>query len=543
MDQELKKLVLMDFNFLYEYTTLDFDNKTKEAILPQSLVGRLLEGHGPYFGEYFKDKEKLENVEYEEILKILGLDKQKNLDYRTRLIKEVCDWAMDTIQNPPEVIRFLNNSGKPLARIESLRNIEYPIEKMGTVFKGLIASFMDSDYWRERTIQTHPKTLDGEIFTMGYGQEEPINLNKLEASDQTSIRLQTEEHTKEQIKELRKQGIIEKLENSKEFSIKKGIKNMYIRGKMGLGGCDDAMLNSIGLIHGAEAYPLGILIDFLDTMGKHCNLVIKGGVDEVLGQNATQLWKKKYNQQIILPKDITDVIYLGAKNNFPKINFSSSCRRFMEFAENSSQPTFMEHYNWILNGTVPTKHKLGFEGVNNETFYKKLTQRFDSYELKECVKKQKQKPTQIQLQIPTNILSKKTIPKKIRPIFYSLGELLSQQGIPENEIQKIYINVPLFNFGTYSSRLELEDLGNKQGLIDNRNVQLCNVPSKRRINKKLEGRDYKELQKKFHSSLDMVLISAKEAIIIKKDEGDYLNSKIRKKFQQSYGKNARFIFH
>ena len=535
MDRELEDLTRADFSYVYDNTNLDWDDRTKKAMLPQSTRGRIIEGHGPYFHEYFKEHKKLNDISYEEILSILKIDEKENLDYRTQLAIEVRDWVFNLITKPSDPIRFVNKEGKPLSRSKSLGELVFPLEKRNIILKGLIASFMDSDYYRKRTVAKYGTTLNDEKMIMGYGQEEPFDLEILESSNQTPRKLETEEHTEQQIKLLRTQGLIKKL-NGSDWSLTDGnIKNLYVRGKKGDGGCDDASLSSIGLIHGAEAYLLGILFDFLDTVGKYCNLNANGGIDESLGISASKLLKEGF----ISPEEIMQIIYLGAKRNFPNIEFSSSARRLMEIAPNSTEPTFMEHYKWIKNGTRPPSHKLGFEGLLNQKFYDRLAQRFVLSGLKKYVPKhqEKEKPKKVQ----SNNLSKRSIPKRLKNTFNSLKQILQEQGISESEIQRVYLNVPLFNNGKYSTRLDLENMCGKEGIMGNREVQICKVPSNRRTKKRINEKGHKFLNRNINSSLDLVIFSEKGAIIIEK--GKHTRTNIKKKFEQNYGKNVRSVIY
>lgn len=536
----LKKLICDDFDYLYDKLNLSWDDKTKEAMLPQSVQGRLIEGHGPYFKEYVEiSGKKPPFVSYTEILSVLNMDIKENFDYRTQLAGEIREWFLNLVTQSSGIIRFTAPYGKYLARNKGLKELNFPIERKDVVLKGLIAAFMDSDYWRRRTVSKYGVTFNGEKLNMGYGKEEPINLDVLNSFDQTSKILESEEHDEQQIRVLREKGLIKKL-NSDDWVLTDGtVNNMYIRGKVGSGGCDDATLTSIGLVHGPEAFIAGIQIDFLDTVGKYCNWIANGGIDESLGITISKLLKEGF----ISPDEIMQAIYLGAKNNFPYIGFSSSARRFVEIVGKSSKPTFLEHYEWIKDGTRPASHKLGFEGMVNEFFYDKMAQRFVSYGLKEYVlnhskKKNTKKPF-------TKSISKRSLPKKSKNIFSHLDEILSDRDISENEINSVYVNVPLFNLGKRASRIDLDSLCGKAGLVEDRNVQVCKIPSNRRVNRKLHDKDYKNLKQKFHSSLDLVLFSDKGAIIIKtKDKNKkFHRGSLKQKFEQTYGQNVMSVIY
>ena len=164
-------------------------------------------------------------------------------------------------------------------------------------------------------------------------------------------------------------------------------KNLFVRYSPGLGVCDDAAMLTIGKIYGPEAMLFAYLIDATDTYGKNVLNPVNGGVDEQIGVDIQNYWEETTKHPLVSEDEITRVIYLAAKDNSPRINFSSSHRRFCQYeatksGELSSRPTILNHMNYLFRNDNPDDYpiNLGFDRFWAPNFYKYMEQRWSSYE-------------------------------------------------------------------------------------------------------------------------------------------------------------------
>lgn len=110
-----------------------------------------------------------------------------------------------------------------------------------------------------------------------------------------------------------------------------------------------------------------------------------------MGDYISAKWKERWGEDLLTPKEITDIIYLGAKNTFGDIEFSTSHRRFVEYEHTQNEeddslemqkaPTFMNHLEYVRTGKEEN-FELGFQRHNSRAFYKNMRARFITAGLK-----------------------------------------------------------------------------------------------------------------------------------------------------------------
>jgi len=122
----------------------------------------------------------------------------------------------------------------------------------------------------------------------------------------------------------------------------------------------------------------GWCMDTVDTYTKFISDNSKDGMDEYLGEYIAARWKEKYNEDLVSPKEVMEIIYLGAKANHPNLIVSSSHRRFVQIESGSSQPTINNHIDFVL-GKKPDRFKMGYEGGDSKEFYDSMSKRFNCF--------------------------------------------------------------------------------------------------------------------------------------------------------------------
>ena len=248
----------------------------------------------------------------------------------------------------------------------------YPIKICKDTFRGAaLAARMDSGFWREKTLQMFPKNLKGENWALGYGDEYPVDLKMLYDHGLTERDLADKPHSLEEIMNYTALKII--IDSEKPIQ---NAQNLFIRRKVGPGGCDDGCLLTIGKYYGVDAMLLAFLVDAADTYGKFLKNGIRGGHDGMLGD----LVEKKFDKKLLNEYETCRVIYLGAKNNFPQIDFSSSHRRFCQIESGQNLPTILNHYYYLQEGIRPRRYKLGANQVSTTYFYNSMETRWNLFE-------------------------------------------------------------------------------------------------------------------------------------------------------------------
>jgi hypothetical protein len=358
-----------DFNFLvreqfwdlFYSVKLDIDDCTKSLLLPQSVLGRAIEGHG-----VFRNNRHPEAT-MESIISATGQNPLFVKHQRQLLVDELTECIDRLIDGKTKYLT--NTEGAPIYRINFLKDSELDLDK--ETFKGaVIAGRMDSIDWRLKTLEHYSgKTLNGKCLELGGGKEFPINISRLKSMNLSLESLANENHSPETIQQYKSAGVIT---NKKEDITE----TAYVRYKVGKGTCDDAALIRIGRNHGISAMLLGFCIDATDTYGKFVENALEGGIDENIGEHIAERWKKKYKEELVTPEECMDVIYFAAKKNCPEIPISSSHRRFIQYEGGSSFPTFINHIRFMQGKQVPS-FRMGMERIKSKKFYKKINQRLE----------------------------------------------------------------------------------------------------------------------------------------------------------------------
>jgi hypothetical protein len=359
--KEFSSLARRQFWEMFHSSKLDLDDYTKTLLLPQSVLGRAIEGHG-----VFRNNRHPEAT-MESIISSIGMNSDL-VKYKRQLMVDDFFRCINNIFDG-KTKRLVTKHGAPIYGIDFLKDFELELDK--ETFKGaVIAGRMDSIDWRLKTLEHYSnKTLNGKPLELGGGKEFPIDILRLREMNLSLESLANENHSPEIIQQYKSTGVIT---NKKEDITE----TAYIRYQVGKGTCDDAALIRIGVNHGISAMLLGFCIDATDTYGKFIENIVEGGIDEFIGEHIAKRWKEKYNEELVTPEECMDIIYFAAKRNYPEIPISSSHRRFIQSEAGSSSPTFVNHLKFIQGEKVPS-FKMGMERIKSKKFYTKINQRLE----------------------------------------------------------------------------------------------------------------------------------------------------------------------
>jgi hypothetical protein len=262
------------------------------------------------------------------------------------------------------------------------------------------ASRMDSAYMRNKTMELYPIDFNGNPLIIGTGTCHIGNYDKLKEFNISITELAENKHSKKQINDLHKKGIIDK--NGKKYrkaneEYKENQINVFIRETLGEGCCDDATLIAIGLMHkkqnglesALDAFYGGAMIDTVDTIDKVGAMPIFGGTDEHLGHYINNRYRDATGKDLVSDEEICKAILMGSKGNWPNFTHSSSVRRFhqLEHFENGKYITALQaHMNYIRTGEITKGVKLGFSQVQSDIFYQAFNTRLEIAQKKDLIK-------------------------------------------------------------------------------------------------------------------------------------------------------------
>ncbi len=370
------RLIREQYEDLDKNLELDLDKNLRKYLIPQTVHGRALEGHGSHFNGQARP-----DISMGQIFEAIGTDPSEARAKRQEMMQDFLYCTDDLIDG--KINRLVDRTGKPIYGIPSLEDFQLEVDK--EFFKGgALVGRMDSPLWRERTKQNYKKNLRNVPLRLGYGEELPIDLEKLREHNVLLASFADKPHNLEELTVLQAKGvIIPKGETpSKEFE------NCFVRYSCGCGICDDAALISIGLLHGPSAMMLGFAIDATDTYTKFCQNKVQGGFDEFIGAHIERRWQEKYNEPLVSDKQTMEIIYLGAKDTLKISGFSSSHRRLIEYEESvrkdragkevktrQERPTILNHLRFVTHGEAQD-FNLGFDRCHSLAFYENMRERF-----------------------------------------------------------------------------------------------------------------------------------------------------------------------
>ena len=374
--EKYQELVRAQYAELDTTINLDLHPELKRFLLPQTIHGRALEGHGRFF-----DGQAKPNISMEQIFREAGVDPVEARAKRQGMMEDFL-YCVDDLMDG-KIDRLVDRTGKPIYGIPFLEDFKLEVDK--EFFKGgVLVGRMDTPLWREKTKQHYQVNLRKAPLRLGYGEELPINAEKLQEHNIAFTSLASSPHSLEDLTVLQAKGVIVPKEDQTT-----AFENFFVRYSCGSGICDDAALISLGLIHGPSAMILGFAIDATDTYTKFCQNRVPGGFDEFIGAHIEKRWQEKYGESLVSDNETKTIIYLGAKDTY-KMNstFSSSHRRLIQYEESvrtdtrgnekrikQSKPTILNHLGFVTHGETQD-FELGFERFPSLVFYENMRERF-----------------------------------------------------------------------------------------------------------------------------------------------------------------------
>lgn len=369
-----KRLAQIELQKLKEDTKLCVRPEIHNLLLLQSLDGRIRSGHGGFVGN------AIPNITFDEVCTLVDLNAQTIRKERQALVSDVDMFIKEVAQGKRDY--YKNRDGFPVYGITFLQKKGLRIRNPKQALKGaVLASFMDSAHYRKRTIDTYGVQLDWQSpLEIGSGEEVLMDLDKLKHYEMSPHIFAEGAWSIEWLKDI---GIAVDNKRSKDNNVT----NVFVRSEHGAGVCDDAALLSIGKLYGLEAMLFGYLVDATDTYGKFIKYPVNGGVDEQIGHDLQEYWKKEHGKPLVSEEEITRIIYLGAKRNVPRLRFSSSHRRFCEHektfgGKKSKRPTFLNHVNFLYKNDNPLSYPylLGFDRFESHKFYGRMLERWEAFD-------------------------------------------------------------------------------------------------------------------------------------------------------------------
>mgnify|MGYP005623226363 CR=1 FL=1 len=379
-DQLYQKLVKKELKELKANLNIGIARKFLDYLLPQTINGRAQNGHGG-FGNRGKGSSGIVHAfpqsTIESTVIAAGLDpdvikggRRKEIDKVWDLTEEMIDLAVSG-KNDLYDINPRNLMGT---------NFHFPLIRPAAWPLGIITvGFMDSEFYRNLSMQHYPTKIGGGPFTVGTGSSYLIDKEELRKCSM-DVDIFQFEHSQKAIDYLRNLKVIVKKDGP-------NVDSDYIRLRSGSGVCDDmAMIMAgkyFGRLNGKEsikerqekrengvtAVVSGYLADAIDTHDKYVKDPIEGGLDDALAQFASDEWERQTGDVIVTPEDNTRIIYFGAKKNTYDFNTSSSHRRLSQKCGTITRPTIMSHIAFV-KGESPGKFRMGFQGLKSEVFYK-----------------------------------------------------------------------------------------------------------------------------------------------------------------------------
>jgi len=263
--KEFNQLIKDQFEETFYDNHLAIDDKTKELLLPQTILGNAQKGHRKFY------QNARPETTMTDIIQALNMNPEIVRQERQELMEDFKNCILDIFLHGKETLT--NRDGKPIYGVKFLE--DFQIKPTKEFFQGgALVGRMDTAMWRQCTKRYSPKNLKGKLFELGCGEEHPINTSELERLYLNVTKLAEEPHSKQDLKE---KGIIV---NKERLALGPPYENLFVRYEKGLGVCDDMALTSIGLIYGKPAAHLGFCIDATDTYTKFCKNEVEGGYDK-----------------------------------------------------------------------------------------------------------------------------------------------------------------------------------------------------------------------------------------------------------------------
>lgn len=348
----------------------------KQILLPQSVTGHALYGHS-HFSDSAGKPMVFADASIEKVVDCINPDvspvQQSIAQCRENLLIEFFNTLTDHIKQ--SAMRLVNKDGRGLMGFKYFEQVEVDIPAF---LKGFyLGAMMDNLYYRQMANQVHKVDLHGAFFEMGGGEIYLVDEDRFKATGLRTRDLTDKAISLTDIQKMKEYGIVldDQLAVRDNHTL-----GLYFRLKEGSGVCDDAALIYIGRRFGIDAFWGAFVADACDTYDKYVIHYKTNGYDEFFAQYFNQYWIETHHESLISQEDVVDIIFMSAEENYPKISFSSSHRRLVQYEEDSKIPTILNHLNFIKLAPVENI-PLGFERFPSRDFYTILNTRSDIIKL------------------------------------------------------------------------------------------------------------------------------------------------------------------
>ncbi len=351
-----RDLIWRDFKGMHKKEDLLTDPVVEDLLFMQTIEGHAHNGDGAFKGRKFVD------TTLSDIVEALGRDVFVVRSGRQMLIDEIYQYA-ERVMSGENLTRLVNRKDEPLMRCPLF--LEWEVNAPD-ILRGLYLGGLMDDF------DVRKKANDRFHINMGGGKPYLIDVNRMEQMGLNGEILAHGEH-EDKLDEYVKKGLIIPDPEKADFLNHTDIRFQYIRRKKGLGVSDDSAVVVGGLLYNVSVALGAYLADAIDTIDKFS---LK--FTEQDGELAFNI-KKNFSLLNITDEDVFSFIYLvsipnGAEHKIP----DSSQRYFLRIDKDSNITALDSHYRFVTG--KPYRHfKISYESVLNETFYKYIKKRVETF--------------------------------------------------------------------------------------------------------------------------------------------------------------------
>lgn len=321
-DPRLVRIVKIDYEQLIEREVLDTSEDIERLILLQSIEGHAQNGHCAF------NRLKYVNVDTNDVVRILQLDRESIKKRRQGLIDEIFIWVDDWMKEV-ENDRLVNRDGKPFLRIPHLSH--YKVNP-ADVFRGLyLGGLRDNVDVRSEVEREYG-------IMIGGGKTYIIDTYKMKEMGLDSEKLACEDNG-DKIDHYKEVGLI--LDEDVVVDDER-IRYKYIRHKTGPGQSDDMAIISAGILWNRDI-ALGVFLsDAIDTLEKYSYKY-----EDQDGDLAKYI-RDTFTQLDLSDEDLHKLIYIsaieeGTQDNIP----DSSLRYLLSIDKKTGMSMLKSHINFI----------------------------------------------------------------------------------------------------------------------------------------------------------------------------------------------------
>ncbi len=340
-------------------------------ILPQSVHGRALNGHG-WFADAVGCPLVFADATFDRVCSVLEelepeLGHFSIRGWRNQQIERLINHLEKHFNDP---LIALEDEQGPFFGVDFFKGRKVAAEPF---IKGLIlAGQMDDPDCRRRSLVLMPFAFNDYELELGYGGQEvvaPERLEMLGLADTGSRAFSFAER-----QQLIEMGVIfaeKKIYSYPQFD------QAYFRRALGEGVCDDLALLYIGRCYGFDALLGAFLSDAVDTYDKFLRRCRPGGMDGYLVERLLSRFWQEQGAAPVTEMEVARLINFAAKRNQPVTRLSSSHRRLVQYERGCDLPTLLLHWDFLMGEQLPKIH-LGFSREPAERFYQTAFLRFQA---------------------------------------------------------------------------------------------------------------------------------------------------------------------